>query len=69
MNYFEFFVGKRRCMGEAMAKATLFMFTARIVQHFELKAPQGAKLPDMHQDGITISPTEFSASFIPRSII
>lgn len=51
-----------------MARATIFMFIARIVQHFELRAPQGAQLPDVHQEGVTISPSEFTAMFIPRRI-
>lgn len=42
------------------------MFIAKLLQHFEFRVPQGAKLPDKSQDGVTISPSAFSAIFIPR---
>lgn len=42
------------------------MFIAKLVQHFEIRIPQGVKLPDVHQEGITISPSPFSAIFKPR---
>ena len=31
-----FGLGKRRCLGEALAKAEIFMFTARLVQEFKI---------------------------------
>jgi len=42
------------------------MFIAKLIQKFEIRIPHGAKLPDKHQDGVTISPSPFSAIFIPR---
>lgn len=42
------------------------MFIAKLVQHFQIQIPQGAQLPDKPLDGVTISPSPFSAIFIPR---
>ncbi|XP_027842396.2 methyl farnesoate epoxidase-like [Aphis gossypii] len=61
-----FGVGRRRCLGEVLAKTNMFMFIAKLIQKFEIRIPHGAKLPDKHQDGVTISPSPFSAIFIPR---
>jgi len=58
--------GRRRCLGEILAKTNIFMFIAKLIQHFEIRIPQGAQLPDKPQDGVTISPSPFSAIFIPR---
>lgn len=60
------FTGRRRCLGEVLAKTNLFMFIAKLVQNFEIKIPPGVQLPDVHQEGVTISPSPFSALFIPR---
>lgn len=45
------------------------MFIAKLVQNFEMKIPQGAQLPDKSLEGVTISPSPFSAIFIPRRFI
>lgn len=44
----------------------MFLFIAKLVQNFEIQIPQGAQLPDKHQEGVTISPSQFSAIFVPR---
>jgi len=43
------------------------MFIAKLIQNFEIRIPNGVKLPDKNQDGITISPSPFTAIFIPRN--
>lgn len=45
------------------------MFMAKLIQNFEIRIPHGAQLPDEPQDGVTISPSPFSAIFIPRRCI
>jgi len=42
------------------------MFIAKLIQNFNIQIPHGDQLPDMPQDGVTISPSPFSAVFIPR---
>ncbi|CAI6352811.1 unnamed protein product [Macrosiphum euphorbiae] len=61
-----FGVGRRRCLGEILAKTNVFMFIAKLIQNFEIRIPNGVQLPDTPQDGVTISPSPFSAIFIPR---
>lgn len=63
---FGFLIGRRRCLGEIMAKTNIFMFIAKLVQAYEIQIPPGVQLPDKHQDGFTISPSPFSAIFKPR---
>lgn len=62
------FIGRRRCLGEILAKTNLFMFITKLIQNFEIRVPQGAQLPDKPQDGITISPSPFPAIFVPRQL-
>ncbi|XP_050521557.1 methyl farnesoate epoxidase-like isoform X3 [Daktulosphaira vitifoliae] len=64
--FIPFGIGRRRCLGEVLAKTNVFMFVAKILQNFELKVPEGVQLPDIHQEGVTVSPSPFSALFIPR---
>nr|QRY28570.1 cytochrome P450 CYP15A1 [Sitobion avenae] len=64
--FMPFGVGRRRCLGEILAKTNIFMFIAKLIQNFEIRIPHGVQLPDKHQDGVTISPSPFSAIFIPR---
>lgn len=65
--WFRYFaIGRRRCLGEILAKANMFMFIGKLVQTFKMQIPDGDQLPQMHQDGVTISPSPFSANFIPR---
>ncbi|XP_025207305.1 methyl farnesoate epoxidase-like [Melanaphis sacchari] len=61
-----FGVGRRRCLGEVLAKTNMFMFVAKLIQKFEIRIPHGDQLPDKPQDGVTISPSPFSAIFVPR---
>lgn len=45
------------------------MFIAKLVQHFQIQIPPGAQLPDKPTDGVTISPSPFSAIFKPRDFM
>ncbi|XP_050428296.1 methyl farnesoate epoxidase-like [Adelges cooleyi] len=64
--FIPFGIGRRRCLGEVLAKTNVFMFVAKLLQNFELRVPNGVQLPTNHQEGVTISPSPFSALFIPR---
>ncbi|XP_029348013.1 methyl farnesoate epoxidase-like isoform X2 [Acyrthosiphon pisum] len=61
-----FGVGKRRCLGEKLAKTYIFMFIAKLIQHFEIRIPTDIQLPDKPQNGVNISQTPVSVFFIPR---
>jgi methyl farnesoate epoxidase / farnesoate epoxidase len=58
-------LGKRRCIGENLAKSSLFMLFTSVMHVFDIK-PVG-KLPSMEaRDGITLSPQPFRAKLTRR---
>lgn len=62
-----FVLGKRRCLGEALAKTNLFLFFTALLHNFILeKEDFDAKLSMNGFDGVTISPKPFKAKLIPR---
>ncbi|KAL5237917.1 hypothetical protein ACI65C_005327 [Semiaphis heraclei] len=61
-----FGIGRRRCLGKILANTNVFMFIAKLIQNFNIQIPHGVQLPDRPQDGVTISPSPFSAVFVPR---
>jgi methyl farnesoate epoxidase / farnesoate epoxidase len=65
---FEFFVsGKRRCMGENLAKSSLFQFFASFVHSYEFRVPDATALPSWEGiDGITLTPKPFQVILKPR---
>ncbi|KAA0200340.1 Cytochrome P450 CYP3214A10, partial [Hyalella azteca] len=42
--FFAFGSGRRQCVGELLARMELFLFTAAIVQHFDVRPPHGVDL-------------------------
>ena len=53
--------GKRRCLGEALAKVSVFVFFARILQKFTIKPElDGQKIPTDIIYGVTISPKPYN---------
>ncbi|XP_053606364.1 farnesoate epoxidase-like isoform X2 [Plodia interpunctella] len=63
-----FGLGRRRCIGEGLAKSELFMFLTHILQKFNLRIPHGDSLPSLEPvDGLTLSANPFSVIFEQRS--
>lgn len=56
--------GKRRCIGEILAKTSLFLFLSTLLQKFKLEPTSDVSLEI--QDGVTLSPAPFEVNFIPR---
>ncbi len=63
-----FGVGKRKCLGEALAKTTMYLFFTGIMTKFDLtKAHQSDYLTSEPLLGRTLSPYPYKMRFIPRS--
>jgi methyl farnesoate epoxidase/farnesoate epoxidase len=62
------FLGKRRCLGESLAKANYFLFFTALLHNFCLEKDTEGPAPQLEGfDGVTISPKPFKAKLIPRS--
>jgi len=62
-------LGKRRCVGEVLGRAELYLFFGTVYQHFRFKPAQGFK-PSSWDDpapGIIFYPQEFDAIIEPRN--
>ncbi|CAD7080762.1 unnamed protein product [Hermetia illucens] len=60
--FIPFGLGKRRCMGENLARSSLFLFFSSFVQNFDVILFEGQPLPDIEGlDGITLSPKPYKA--------
>ena len=65
--YQPFGVGKRRCMGEMMARSNLFLFIVTLLQNFQFLIPEGHSVPnDEPLDGATPSVRQYTALVINR---
>ena len=54
------FAGKRKCLGESVAKTTLSLFLANIVKNFKLVKVDNVSLPDPEPlGGLTLMPRDF----------
>lgn len=59
--------GKRRCLGEQLARACLFTFFVGILQKFRLEAPEDGTIPTMEMlPGILLSPKPYNIVFKKR---
>ncbi|XP_055332394.1 cytochrome P450 2H2-like [Paramacrobiotus metropolitanus] len=62
-----FQVGKRSCLGEALAKMELYLFISNIVKNFNLENAPGNKVS--HEDyvaSIVLAPAPYKIVFVPR---
>ncbi|XP_022902146.1 probable cytochrome P450 303a1 [Onthophagus taurus] len=69
-NYIPFGLGKRRCMGETLAKGNLFIFMAALLQHFDFAIPHGSEPTIVETDfldGVTPGPKPYKALITLRS--
>ena len=53
-------LGKRKCLGERVAKNTIFLFLANLIKNFHFATPNVQTLPDTEPNGgLTLAPKEF----------
>jgi cytochrome P450 len=64
---FPFSVGKRSCLGQQLARQEVFLFTATLLQQFDIRPPEGQKhIDDTWKFAFLASPPEFTVRLIPR---
>lgn len=63
-----FSIGRRACLGEALAKMELFLFLSSMFQRFRFALAEPGQLPSLDaMVGITCMPRPFSVKFVERS--
>ncbi|OQV15855.1 Cytochrome P450 2J2 [Hypsibius exemplaris] len=67
-HFMPFSIGKRACVGEALARMEIFLFFANIMQRFLIRPPRDSDIPstDEYTTGISCRPTEFKIEAVPR---
>lgn len=65
-SYLPFGFGKRRCIGESLARGNVFLFIAAFLQNFYLEIDPKAPPSDDLQDGVTVAPMPYSVLITPR---
>lgn len=62
-----FGIGKRRCLGEVLARTTLYKFFTALVQKYDIVSGQSEPIEDKAEIGFTKSPVHYKVIFKPRS--
>lgn len=65
--FMPFGLGRRRCLGDALARACIFSFLVRIVQHYHIVLPEGETPSLILQPGITLTPKPYKVKFVKRA--
>ena len=66
-NVVPFGIGKRRCLGESLAKTELFIFFTGLIEKFEIKlADEKEKPSTKYRPGLTLAPYPFKVRFVSR---
>ncbi|XP_014218856.1 methyl farnesoate epoxidase-like [Copidosoma floridanum] len=61
-------LGKRRCIGEGMARQSLFLFFVSVIHHFDLDVSEEHGVPNQNgEDGFVVAPKPFYLKLTPRT--
>ncbi|CAG9835981.1 unnamed protein product [Diabrotica balteata] len=61
-------IGLRRCIGEILARSSIFIFFSEIIRNYRLENPVGAEKPsEIFISGITLIPKQYKTRFIEIS--
>ncbi len=67
-NVVPFGIGKRRCLGESLAKTELFIFFTGLIEKFDIKLADEKEKPSAkYRPGLTLTPYPFKVRFVPRN--
>ncbi|XP_049962656.1 methyl farnesoate epoxidase-like [Schistocerca serialis cubense] len=65
--FLPFGLGRRRCLGEGLARSTMFLFFSTVLHSFSISVPAAHPVPSLDgYDGVTLSPKPFYATLTPR---
>ncbi|KYM93624.1 PREDICTED: cytochrome P450 18a1 [Cyphomyrmex costatus] len=69
-NFFmPFGVGRRKCLGDVLARMEIFLFFTSLLHKFNLHVPEGVALPSLQgNNGITVSPKPFTVCLLKRDL-
>ena len=62
-----FGLGKRRCLGETLAKMSLYKFFSALIQKYEIVSGQTEPLTDERDLGFIKAPLKYKLIFKPRA--
>ncbi|BFZ10074.1 hypothetical protein BsWGS_13113 [Bradybaena similaris] len=63
-----FCIGRRSCLGEALAKMELFLFLSSMIQKYHFRLPEGSPLPALEDRfGLSCSPLPYKLCLVPRA--
>ncbi|KAM6262048.1 LOW QUALITY PROTEIN: cytochrome P450 2J2-like [Porphyrio hochstetteri] len=63
--FMPFSIGKRACLGEALARSELFLFFTALLQKFTFQAPPDTTLNLQFKIGITVAPRPYKICAVP----
>lgn len=67
--FIPFGVGRRKCLGDILARMELFLYFASLVHRFDISVPEGRPMPSLKGNvGVTISPQSFKICLKPRPL-
>nr|WCC58046.1 cytochrome P450 [Pharsalia antennata] len=64
--FFPFGQGKRRCLGESLGKANIFLFFTALLHNFTVRTAEDFHPQLEGYDGVTIAPKPFKVILVPR---